>query len=145
MGRIVPVRPCIEMSYPEFSGCYALVSAGRVVYVGQSRNVLLRLSTWRNNLRRFTQGKNIDYGSTSNKVIHFDRVRLYPCPRAELDVLEDELILLWDPELNIRKPPRRNIDINYLVAQAGFDINEWRTRGTTETYSPKQSTAYRRL
>jgi excinuclease UvrABC nuclease subunit len=132
------------MSYPEFSGCYALVSAGRVVYVGQSRNVLVRLSNWRNRLRRFLAGKNIDYVSMSNVVIHFDRVKIYPCPLAELDKFEEELILLWDPELNIRKPKRPKVDIAYLAAKAGLDINKWRD-GYTETYSPKQSTAYRRM
>lgn len=139
------MRPCIEFGYPEFSGCYALVREGRVVYVGQSKNVLSRLSTWRNKLRRFEQGKNIDYPSMSRVVIKFDRVKVYPCARAELNSLEAELILLYDPELNIRKAPRPRIDIESLVAKAGYDIEEWKRRGTTETYSPKRSSVYRRV
>ena len=35
-------------AFPEFSGCYALLRWGQVVYVGQSRSVLQRLSYWRN-------------------------------------------------------------------------------------------------
>lgn len=139
------MRPCIEMEYPEFSGCYALVRWGKVVYVGQSRNVLQRLNTWKIKLNRFRAGKG-EYsarGHQSNVVIHFERVKLYPCPMAELDQLEEELILLYDPELNIRKPKRKRVDIFALAARAGLDAERWRT--ASNVYSPTQSNVYRRM
>jgi len=142
--NLVPMRPCIEMTYPEFSGCYALLRQSRVVYVGQSKNVLDRLSQWRNKLRRFQAGKNVDYQGQSRVVIYFTSVRLYPCPRAELNALEKELILLYDPEHNVIKPFKSRVDIAYLAAKAGLDIEQWRD-GSTRRYSPKQSVAYRRM
>jgi len=132
------------MTYPEFSGCYALIRQGKVVYVGQSKSVLERLTQWRNRLRRFQAGKNIDYPSQSRVVIYFTSVRIYPCPRDEMTALENELILLYDPEHNIRKPVRRRVDIALLAAKAGLDIEKWREQ-STGSYSPKQSVAYRRM
>src|SRR5215831_3650423 len=135
------MRPCIEMTYPEFSGCYALIRDSRVVYVGQSKNVFDRLTQWRNKLRRFEAGKNIERSGQSNVVIYFTSVRLYPCPRAEMNSLENELILLYDPEHNIRKPKRHKVDIALLAARAGLDFEKWREQ-STGNYSPKRSVAY---
>lgn len=143
MGISVPVRPFIELTYPEFSGCYALIRQGRVVYVGQSKNVFDRLSQWRNRLRRFQAGKNIDYISQSNMVIYFTSVRMYPCPSSEMAALEKELILLYDPEHNIRKPYKSRVDISILAAKAGLDIEQW--RNGARRYSPQQPVVYRRM
>ena len=138
------MRACIELTYPEFSGCYALIRQGRVVYVGQSKSVLLRLTQWRNKLRRFQAGKNVDYQSQSHVVIYFTSVRIYPCPVAEMTALENELILLYDPEHNVRKPQRSKVDIAILAAKAGLDFERWKEQ-STGSYSPRQSVAYRRM
>ena len=138
------MRPFIEMSYPEFSGCYALIRQGRVVYVGQSKNVLARLSTWRNKLRRFQDGRYIEHVSESRVIIYFTSVRMYPCPAKEMTALENELILLYDPEHNTRKPYKSRVDIAALAAKAGVDLHKWKD-ASTRRYSPVQSVAYRRM
>lgn len=137
------MRPWVELAYPVFSGCYALVSAGRVVYVGKSISVLSRLNVWRNKLRRHQEGKRVEWVRQSPQIIHFDRVRIYPCPVDEMDEFEKELILLYDPPLNVRKPPRRKVDIMTLAIAAGLDIESWKKRGTEEYQRPQA--IYRRM
>jgi len=140
------VRPCIEFRYPEFSGCYALTKGGRVVYVGQSKNVLARLSNHKNNLRRLLAGKK-SYNGARKVVIHFDSVRLYPCPESELTLLERELIMLFNPELNVIIP-KRVIDIRTLMERAQVteeELNQWKL-DVTRTYTSKEPKRdYRRV
>jgi hypothetical protein len=144
--EILRVRSCIEFRYPEFSGCYALVKGGRVVYVGQSKNVLLRLSTHRNTLRRLLKGK-ANYAGARRVVIHFDSVKLYPCPESELTSLERELIMFYNPELNVIIP-KRAIDIRTLMERAQVteeELNQWKL-DVTRTYTPKEPKRdYRRV
>jgi excinuclease UvrABC nuclease subunit len=139
------MRPCIEMRYPEFSGCYALLNEGRVTYVGKSLNVLNRLSTHRNRLRRMLAGMPEGYRSQGRLILSFDSVRLYPCPMRELDILERELILIYKPECNVQVPrPTRAIDIVSLAKRARVDLDRWR-KIDTKTYSQMSSRSYRRV
>ena len=136
------MRECIEFRVSEFSGCYALLRAGKCVYVGQSENVLVRVSGHRNTLRRFRAKKHMrDF----ERPIEFDVVRIYPCPTAQLDKAENELILQFNPELNIIRPRElnRKVDIESLVAKAGIDAEEWK-RMATNAYSPRLSRGLRR-
>ena len=147
MKEIVSVRPCIEFQYPEFSGCYALLSDGVVTYVGKSLNVLQRLYMHRNRLKRVMAGKN-DYSSQSRVLRSWDSVRIYPCPTRELDQLERELILLYRPEGNVQVPRVwKTIDMAALIARAkvtDHELGQWK-RDVTRTYSPKPSRSYRRV
>jgi len=150
------MRPCLEMTYPEFSGCYALMAQGQVVYVGQSRNVLYRLTVWRNRLRRYREGKNVDYVHQSGQIVQFDRVRMYPCASVDLRDLEAELIALYNPRCNIQVPKlRKGIDIYALAKQAGLDVDKWKAEEKWKTsgdrvyqpraQSPKPLPVYRRI
>jgi hypothetical protein len=136
------MQECIEFRFPEFSGCYALLRAGKCVYVGQSESVFSRVTFHRNTLRRFRAKKHL---KDFEKVIEFDVVRIYPCPVAQLDKVENELILQFNPELNIVRPKEtsRKVDIEALVAKAGIDAEEWR-KMTTNAYSPRLSRGLRR-
>jgi|SRR5215472_4367429 len=137
------MRPCIEMSYPEFSGCYALLKDSAVIYVGKSLNVLGRLVQHRNRLRRRQQGKNYVWPGHSSVVFFFDAVRLYPCPSSQLDALERELILLYRPECNVQLPRvGKVIDIVALAKSANIDLTAWRNP-EVRRYAPKK--AYRRV
>lgn len=77
---------------PSLVGVYHLLRGDTVVYVGQSRNVLSRVATWR------TCG-----------VIEFDAYRVIPCALDELNDLEREHIARYTPEHN-----RAGVDRAYL-------------------------------
>ena len=142
------MRPCIEFQYPEFSGCYALLSDGEVTYVGKSLNVLQRLYIHRNRLKRRAAGRN-DYASQSRVLRGWDSVRIYPCPTRELDQLERELILLYNPRDNVQVPRAwKSIDMAALIARAkvtDHELGQWK-RNPTRTYFTKPSVSgYRRV
>lgn len=144
--EILRMRPCIELTYPEFSGCYALLKDGHVVYVGKSINVLNRLSVHRNRQRRLLSGRS-DYGDQSKGFLQFESVRIYPCPMRELDQLERELILLYRPHWNVQVPRARVIDIAALAARANVtekELGQWK-RNFNRTYEPKVRRDYRRV
>ena len=144
MEKVQLVRPCIEMTYPEFAGCYALLKDGRVTYVGKSINVLQRLIVHRNRLKRLIAGKH-DYRSQSRIIHSFDSVRMYPCPTRELDSLERELILLHRPEGNTQIPTAAKvINIVELARRANVDLDKWRNIGS-ERYPLRPSKSYRRV
>lgn len=83
------------------SACYLLFWRGRVIYVGQSRNVWTRLGMhWNNSLRIARVGRG--YSSQGPKTeIRFDRVRIIPCSIERLDSEEQILIQRYLPEHNV--------------------------------------------
>jgi len=123
------------------------VSDGVVTYVGKSLNVLQRLYIHRNRLKRLAIGKD-DYGGCGKILRSWDSVRVYPCPTRELDRLERELILLYNPEGNVQVPRVwKVIDMAALIARAkvtDHELGQWK-RDVTRTYSPRPSKSYRRV
>jgi hypothetical protein len=126
------MKEFVEVSVRSYAGCYALLNKGVVVYVGRSENVFTRVTGHRNTLRRWLIKKPSYTGKrgATDKIIHFDTVRVYPCSEEELDQLERRLIYDHQPELNVnfkKHEPRqkRNIDIKALIAKAGLDASEW--------------------
>ena len=138
------MRPCIQMEYPEFSGCYALIKDGLVIYVGQSKNVLYRVAEHKNRYGRWLRNKGPR--SDEGPMVAFDVVRLYPCPKIELNALEAELMALYRPAGNKIAAPRdnRKVDIAALCARANVSLEEWRTIDT-RTYSPSWQKNFRRV
>ena len=76
------------------SGVYHLLRGGRVMYVGQSGNVLARIATW--------------VGSMPGS---FDDVEVFPCPVTDLGKLEEQHIREYDPPLNVIGRTRRYYEI----------------------------------
>ena len=76
------------------AGVYLLWWEGRVVYVGQSRNVFSRLSRHRCNYQNWLNGRRVQQGRSQNenRVIKFDRASVKFCRERDLDKLELELI-----------------------------------------------------
>jgi hypothetical protein len=120
------------------------------VYVGQSKNVFVRVTGHRNTLRRWLIQKPNFSGKlgVTDKVIHFDTVRVYPCSEKELDQLEKRLIYDHQPELNVKlkehEPrPKRNVDLAALIAKAGLDASEWTLQEDASNSWPKAARSRR--
>ena len=106
------------------SGVYMLVWRGRVVYVGQSVNVLSRISTHRANYERALKGKPPRTHTNESRVIRFDKAFVKFCEVRELDRLELELIVKHKPEFNVQLRERRAIVID--LGALGFDGDKFR-------------------
>lgn len=118
------------------SGVYMLVWRGRVVYVGQSTNVLSRVSTHRNNYERALKGKPT-YASRwmgSTRVIRFDKAFVKFCEVRELDRLELELIAKHKPEFNVQLRERRAVVID--LGALGFDGDKYREPALRRPFVP---------
>lgn len=84
----------------QMCGIYALVYAGRVVYIGKSVNVLARLSKHRYRYQRWIKGRRQALGDDV-PVVKFDRAFVMFCPDHQLDILEYKLINKYRPECNV--------------------------------------------
>jgi hypothetical protein len=69
---------------PAICGIYHLLDGDRVLYVGQSTNVLHRVATW--------------VAALAGKVTHYS---VFPCAVGDLDDTEREHIQRFDPPMNI--------------------------------------------
>lgn len=119
----------IEFSIKNFCGCYALLRSGVVVYVGKSRDVLMRVSAHKNRMRRQLAGKPDWEGMNRYiRAVTFDTVRIYPCQLLELDRLERKLVYEYQPEYNINLKKyqpimAKKIDILALAAKANVELD----------------------
>lgn len=99
------------------SGIYALVYRGEVVYIGQSRAMIVRVSTHRSNARRKMPSW------MPVKGVVFDELHVMPCTLDKLDELEYDLINLYKPRGNInlkhRLPSTREVT---LIGANGVSI-----------------------
>ncbi len=78
------------------SGVYALVHKGKIVYIGKSKVMLVRIYQHRNNWSR-KKRENLPW----LKGILFDDIYIRPCPLELLDTLEYEMINLYKPKYNV--------------------------------------------
>ena len=90
-------------------GVYALVKKGEVVYVGKSKQPLMRIYTHVKNRGR-KMGANIyskdDCGpSVNGKGISFDSAWFLPCMLGQLWTLEVHFIKMFMPKHNVRHNP----------------------------------------
>lgn len=79
---------------------YALLRAGKVVYVGKSTNVYARVARHWQNLMRIRAGKPA-YDDNTIRAVHFDSVMVKFCAKADLDTEEFALIQRYMPQHNI--------------------------------------------
>ncbi len=100
------------------SGVYALVCQRRVVYIGKSINVLQRISTHRNNMRRKLRGKPTSLG-VQTPIIIFDRVFVRFCAEGELDMWEFRMIEKYKPEMNILLKRKRSFTVDLTTLENG--------------------------
>ena len=89
------------------SGVYALVYRREVVYVGQSKNMLVRIYSHRNAWGDKRRGANRQMPSWCPvKGILFDEIFVLPCATDKLNDLEREMIARYRPWHNIKLVPK---------------------------------------
>lgn len=110
-----------EVSMILRSGVYALVREGAVVYVGQSKNMLTRISAHRSNWGRKSTPA---WLPPSCRGMLFDQVFIQPCRLDQLNALEAEMIFRYRPRYNVRiKPPTPIGPFTIHVGGIPLDIN----------------------
>jgi hypothetical protein len=77
------------------------MNKGKATYVGQSTNIFNRLGTHIGNNTVRTNG--------GNRVLNFDRIRIYYCEWNRLRDLERELIRKYKPDNNIYRLNNRKL------------------------------------
>lgn len=95
-------------------GVYALVRDGVVVYVGQSKKPLARVSAHRSNWGRKSMPA---WMPASLRGVLFDEVHVLPCKVEQLDALERALIELYKPRYNIAIKSPTPVEITHLFPQ----------------------------
>jgi len=111
----------IDISKLLHCGVYALLKKGVVVYVGKSKQPMVRLSThFRNRGKELARTWNPDAGPAVNgRGIGFDGAWFVPCMLGQLDIIEGYLIRKYLPKYNIKGKPAMPIpdDIKALLKQ----------------------------
>lgn len=95
-------------------GVYALVRDGVVVYVGQSKKPLARISAHRSNWGRKAMPA---WMPASLRGVLFDECHVLPCKVEQLDALERALIELYKPKYNIAHKTNAPVSITHLFPQ----------------------------
>lgn len=101
----------IDVSATLLPGVYALVRNGVVVYVGQSKRPLLRISAHKSNWGRKALPA---WMPTSLRGVLFDEVHILPCRVEDLDRVEAAMIELYKPRYNIRIKSTQPVEITPL-------------------------------
>jgi hypothetical protein len=95
------------------SAVYMLVYKGKVMYVGQSTQPLVRVYSH----IRSKKMKQTTFGPRMLRTIPFDDIWLRPCAVSELNEVEKGLILKYRPQFNTKHNdgPQVRIDLKELV------------------------------
>ena len=93
------VEGFIEVTPILRAGVYALVREGAVVYVGQSKKPLQRISAHKSNWGRKAMPV---WMPASLRGVLFDQVFVLPCRVEDLDRIEAAMIDLYKPKFNIK-------------------------------------------
>lgn len=114
MENRVVLEGFINVSVVLRCGVYALVRAGVVVYIGQSKKMLSRIEAHRSNWGR----KSVPaWMPVSLRGVLFDEVHVLPCRVEDLDHLERALIELYKPKYNIQHKTPAPVEITHLFAK----------------------------
>lgn len=107
-------------------GVYALVSKGKVIYVGKSKGMLARVYTHRQNWIARRRGRGIPDWLTPVKGILFDEIHVCPCSLDRLDSVEREMIDRYKPKYNEQLKTQEKITapINIVVGGVALTLNE---------------------
>jgi len=103
------------------AGVYALVKAGEVIYVGQSRSVYQRVYAHRNVASRAAKGKTIPTWLPIKGFV-FDEVWVRACRVDELDKLEQQMIDRFRPRFNVGGKPKGPIKAEVRLNVRGVEL-----------------------
>jgi len=98
------------------AGVYALVWRGRVIYIGKSKKMLVRIYSHRANKGK---ARNI---FTSAKPFSFDDVFIRPCSLEVIDELERDLINLYRPKYNVALKAPVLIEKEITLSYGNFEL-----------------------
>lgn len=96
------------------AGVYALVRNGVVVYIGQSRRMLSRVSAHKSN---WGKKRLPAWMPASVRGVLFDEVWVLPCRVEDLDELEAAMINLYKPRYNIKVKTPNPVEIAHLFGE----------------------------
>src|ERR1700678_2491691 len=99
MENYVVLEGFINVSPILGPGVYALIREEVVVYIGQSKKMLQRVSAHKSNWGRKAQPA---WMPVSSRGVLFDEVHVLPCRVESLDELEAAMIDLYKPRYNIK-------------------------------------------
>ena len=104
-------------------GVYALVREGVVVYVGQSKKMLQRVSAHKSNWGRKAMPA---WMPVSLRGVLFDEVHVLPCRVEDLDRLERALIDLYKPKYNtqLKAPTPTTTPMTLTINNVSVPINQ---------------------
>lgn len=112
-GAKVVIEGFVNVSAILGPGVYALVRDGVVVYIGQSKRMLSRVSAHKSNWGRKSTPS---WLPPSCRGILFDEVHVLPCRVEDLDEVEATMINLYKPRYNIRVKTPDPVAIAHLFA-----------------------------
>lgn len=107
----------IDVSATLLPGVYALVREGVVVYVGQSKRPLARISAHKSNWGRKAMPA---WMPASLRGVLFDEVHILPCRLEDLDRVEAFIIELYKPRYNIRVKSPSPVAITPLLVKPDY-------------------------
>ena len=99
-------------------GIYALAIKGKVIYIGKSKCMLVRIYSHRN--AKSKKGSLPSWFPV--KGIAFDEVHVQPCHPDRLDKLEFDMINLYKPRLNINLKNNLTINIPHILRVGNIEI-----------------------
>ena len=99
----------VDVSVLLRSGVYILSWRGRVVYVGQAKELLTRIYTHRCLRRQQIAGRKMTE-KTRLRPIMFDKVEVIPLALSDLGRVERELIAKYRPEYNTAHLPKLSLE-----------------------------------
>lgn len=125
MENCVVLEGFINVSAILRCGIYALVREGAIVYIGQSRKMLGRISAHKSNWGRKSMPA---WMPVSLRGVLFDEVHVLPCRVEDLDRLERALIDLYKPRYNIalKQPTPTTTPLNLVVNGISVPLNHAR-------------------
>ena len=99
-------------------GIYALAMKGKVIYIGKSKCMLVRIYSHRN--AKSKKGSLPSWFPV--KGIAFDEVHVQPCHPDRLDKLEFDMINLYKPRLNTNLKNNLAINIPHILRVGNIEI-----------------------
>ena len=99
-------------------GVYALVHRGVIVYIGQSKVMLGRISN-----HRAQWGRKRGVASSAPRGILFDQVFVRPCTPEQLNALESSMIAKYQPKYNVQLRAPLPPDLLHILAATGVTMS----------------------
>lgn len=102
----------VDVGMLQGSGVYMLTHRGKVVYVGRSKHLVVRLYQHQHAMRHPRQR----YPGCP-KAMTFDGIKVLPLPQSQLDYMERELIAFYKPVYNVQLKATAKADLSEIFPE----------------------------